>query len=104
MTFLPTPSKPFASSIAATFFAYRCRVELSFAPAEKPSSSPQPPIAIISLVSGLNRERILFGDSKGVNDAGESELNSLEGAKAMMAWSMYCVWFLPGKLEVWYLE
>lgn len=71
--------------MAATFFAYRALVVLSFAPSKKPAVSPQPPIAIITLVSLEKRPRIVEIGSKGVNCGGESELKRLEFAKAMIA-------------------
>lgn len=100
---LPTPSNPLASSMEATFFANRARLVSSFAPAEKPAVSPHPPMAIMSLVLGLKRLRMVSGDSNGWKEGGESELKILVGAKAMIAWSISCVWLVPGRSVVWYL-
>lgn len=89
--------------MAATFFAYRSRDASSLAPSEKPAVSPQPPIAIMSLVSELKRLRMVSGDSNGVKDGGESELNSFEGANAIIAVSIPSVLFAPGNAVIWYL-
>lgn len=65
--------------------------------------SPHPPMAIMTLVSGPKRLRIVDTDSNGVNCGGESELNRVEGANAMIACVTPWVLSLPGRLAVWYL-
>ena len=82
---IPTPSKPSWFTIVATFFAYWLREVSSFAAVENPELSPHPPIAIMSLVPGLKRLRMVETDSKGVNCGGELELKSVDWAKAMIA-------------------
>jgi hypothetical protein len=69
--------------MAATFFAYVCIDELFFAPAENPDVSPQPPSAIMILVSLGKRLLNEETASKGVN--WDPEVKVVDGAKAIMA-------------------
>ena len=82
--------------MAATFLAYVAQVLLSLAPAEKPDVSPQPPIAINTLVPARNRARNVFNGSNGVYVL--PELKILELANAMMACVTPCVRLVDGRL------
>lgn len=101
---VPTPSKPCLLTISATFFAYCFLPASSLEPAENPAVSPQPPIAISSLVPFAKRPRISLMGANGVYSPGGLSMKRLLFAKAMIAQSTPVVISLPGRMVLCHLH
>ena len=73
--YLILPSAPVSSTITFTFFAKSFRLSSEAAACEKPSVSPQPPIATMIAVPFVNLERTSDIFVKKGKDDGEAWLN-----------------------------